>query len=370
MEQNERSLPRPSIGVEGGTGSGVYSRPSAYFDGDGTLVVRASAAAGCRRALWYAAAEHEPTNPTTDEALTVMEAGNALEPVVLRAMERAGWDVIPTDPQDPQTVAFQIAPNLKVTGHPDATGVLPLFGGPEVIVEVKTRGPSAYRRWEALGAERSHPESVAQLALYTYGKYREPRGGVIATMDTGSREWDVEVIPADRVEVALDRVRSWRSPSGVSHDLYGEDTDALPERDFPADSWQCRSCPFLDTCLPGNAVSASEVEKASGLTEAGEPENRVTRQDARAALAAYEAAQESTREPDRAKREALGTLKTWMRQQRLTKTTIEGRAKERTVSLVHSRRYSVDYRKLNEALDPETRREIVTEQESEYVRVS
>ena len=360
MEQNEQTPPR----------NGVYSRPSAYFDGDGTLVVRASAVAGCRRALWYAATEHEPTNPTTDETLTVMEAGTALEPVVLRAMERANRDVIPTDPQDPQTVAFQIAPNLKVTGHPDATGVLPLFGGDEVIVEIKTRGPSAYRRWQVLGAERSHPESVAQLALYTYGKYREPRDGVIATMDTGSREWDVEVIPADRVEVALERVRSWLGELADNYELNGPDPDALPERDFPADDWHCRSCPFLDTCLPGNAGLASQVEKASGLTEAEEPENRVTRQDAQAAVAAYEAAQESTREPDRAKREALDILKTWMRQQGLTKTPIEGRAKERTVSLVHSRRYSVDYRKLNEALDPETREEIVTEHDSEYVRVS
>ena len=33
MEQNEQNPPR----------NGVYSRPSAYFDGDGTLVVRASA---------------------------------------------------------------------------------------------------------------------------------------------------------------------------------------------------------------------------------------------------------------------------------------------------------------------------------------
>ena len=360
MEQNEQNPPR----------NGVYSRPSAYFDGDGTLVVRASAAAGCRRALWYAATEHEPTNPTTDEALTVMEAGTALEPVVLRAMERANWDVIPTDPQAPQTVAFQIAPDLKVTGHPDATGVLPLFGGDEVIVEVKTRGPSAYRRWQVLGAERSHPESVAQAALYTYGSYGQARDVVIATMDTGSRTWDHEVIPAHRVEVALEGVRSWLGELADHYTLNGPDPDTLPERDFPADSWQCRSCPFLDTCLPGNAVSASEVEKASGLTEAEEPESRVTRQDAQAALAAYEAAQESAREPDRAKREALDILKTWMRQQGLTKTPIEGRAKERTVSLVHSRRYTVDYRKLNEALDPETREEIVTEHDSEYVRVS
>ncbi len=360
MEQNEQDPPR----------NGVYSRPSAYFDGDGTLVVRASAAAGCRRALWYAATEHEPTNPPTDEALTVMEAGTALEPVVLRAMERAGWDVIPTDPQDPQTVAFQIAPNLKVTGHADATGVLPLFGGDEVIVEVKPRGPSAYRRWQVLGAERSHPESVAQAALYTYGSYGQARDVVIATMDTGSREWDVEVIPADRVEVALERVRSWLGELADHYTLNGPDPDALPERDFPADDWHCRSCPFLNTCLPGNAVSATEVETATGSAEATESENWVTRQDAQAAVAAYEAAQESTREPDRARREALDILKTWMRQQGLGKTTMQGRAKERTVSLVQSKRYSVNYRKLNEALDPETREEIVTEHDSEYVRVS
>ena len=189
-------------------------------------------------------------------------------------------------------------------------------------------------------------------------------------MDTGSREWDVEVIPADRVEVALGRVRSWLGELADHYTLNGADPDALPERDFSADDWHCRFCPFLDTCLPGNAVSASEVETATGFGEATKLESRVTRQDAQAALAAYEAAQESTREPDRAKREALDTLKTWMRQQGLGKTTMQGRAKDRTVSLVQSKRYSVNYRKLNAALDPETRREIVTEQESEYVRVS
>ena len=55
-----------------------------------------------------------------------------------------------------------------------------------------------------------------------------------------------------------------------------------------------------------------------------------------------------------------------MRRQGDTKATVTGR----TVSLVQSKRYSVDYRKLNEALDPEVRAEIVTEHESEYVRVS
>ena len=54
----------------------VYSRPAAHFDGDGALVVRASAASSCRRALWYATTEQQPTNPPSDESLTVMEAGH------------------------------------------------------------------------------------------------------------------------------------------------------------------------------------------------------------------------------------------------------------------------------------------------------
>ena len=111
---------------------------------------------------------------------------------------------------------MRVGPNMVVTGHPDATGVMPLFGG-EAVIEVKTRGPEAFKRWRTLGAERSHPASVAQAAFYTLGTYGELRDAVIATMDTGSRVWDYEVIPAERVGKALERGlrmarRACRSP--------------------------------------------------------------------------------------------------------------------------------------------------------------
>ncbi len=117
----------------------VFSRPAARFDDDGNMEVRASAAGNCRRALWYEATGYEVTNPKTEETLTVLEAGNALEPVALRAMERAGWEVAPADPKDPRAVSVRVGPNMVVTGHPDATGVVPMFGG-ETVIEVKTRG--------------------------------------------------------------------------------------------------------------------------------------------------------------------------------------------------------------------------------------
>ncbi len=344
----------------------VYSRPAARFDGDGQLEIRASAAGACRRALWYAATGYEPTNPPTEESLTVLETGNALEPVVLRAMERAGWEVTPADPRDPQQASVRVGPNMVVTGHPDATGVMPLFGG-ETVIEVKTRGPEAFKRWRALGAERSHPASVAQAAFYTLGTYGELRDAVIATMDTGSRQWDYEVIPAERVGQALERASEWLGELGAHLVLYGPDPDALPERDYSVTDWQCRSCPFLNVCLPG---AAAEAEAEGEVAGDAEPEEPVTDAEAQTALRDYEEIQDTIREFEDEKRWVAARLRAWLGQQGVDKARLEGREKTRSVGMVKSRRYSVDYRRLNNLLDPETRAEIVTENVSEYLRVS
>ena len=211
-----------------------------------------------------------------------MEAGQALEQVVLRAMERASWDVIPVGPLHPLEVTLLIAPDLRVTGHPDATGILPFFGGPEVIVEVKTRGPEAYKRWQTLGAERSHPESVAQASLYTYGMYGEARDVVIATMDTGSRQWDTETIPAERVEDAMEAVSFRLGELADHYGAHGQNPDALPERDFRAGSWQCRTCPFLNTCQPGAAEERGETDESPDIEG-----REVSTEEAREALSTW-----------------------------------------------------------------------------------
>ena len=144
---------------------------------------------------------------------------------------------------------MRVGPHLLVTGHPDATGRMPpvsstgqalpqgeaagpeptaqtsLFGdapaapahGDEMVVEVKTRGPEAFKRWRTLGAERSHPASVAQAAFYTLGTYGDLRDAAIATMDTGGRVWDYEVIPAHRLERALEDACAWLGELAAHH---------------------------------------------------------------------------------------------------------------------------------------------------------
>ena len=339
----------------------AYSRPATRIDDDGGLEVRASAAMGCRRALWYAATGQAHTNEPTDQSVTIMEAGRALEPVVLAAMRRAGWEIFPSDPANPERVSVSLAPGLTVAGHPDATGRIPVFGGDELIVEVKTRGPAAFKRWQAMGAEISHPDSVAQAAVYSHGRFGEARHVVIATMETGSRGWDFEVIPSPRVTAALEKTRTWLQPLARHLAAAGPDPDALPERDFAAGSWRCGACPFLAVCRPGEAEP-----DVPDVQQPDVQQSEVTEEEARAAVASYTAAQEAVREPDRAKRAALETLKEWMRGRGNGKESIGGR----TVSLVRTTRFSVNHRRLSTLLDPETRAEVVTESTSEHVRVT
>ncbi len=208
---------------------------------------------------------------------------------------------------------------------------------------------------------------MAQAAFYTVGTYGELRDAVITTMDTGSRQWDYEVIPAARVETALERACEWLGHLGAHYVLNGPDPDALPERDFSVGDWQCRSCPFLNVCLPGMTAEAEEeVEPA----EDAEPAEPVTDEEARKALHEYEEIQDTIREFEDEKRWVLERLRAWLGQQGVLKAKLEGREKTRSVGMVRTTRYSVDYKRLNALLDPETRSEIVTENVSEYLRVS
>ena len=360
-----------------------YNRPMAKFTGD-RIEVRASALGRCRRALWYSATEQPATNPTSPESLTIMESGNALELVVVRAMQRAGWAIQPEDRESPNAVSVEMGDHLIVSGHPDATGFLPktaaeimaidefLFDGERtltpdddpVVIEVKTRGPEAFKRWQTLGAERSHPDSVAQAACYSLGLFGHFRDVVIATLDTGSRRWDYEVIPAERVERAWSRAGDRLSELADYFDANGPDPQVLPERDFEATDWQCRSCPYLDTCQPAlPEVSPTQVDDDTTF----EP---VSNEDAQSALWHYEEISELLKSLNADKRESLDTLARWLTTQDVTKAQLDGREKTRTVGMVSTKRYKVDHKRLNALLDPVQRAEIVTESRSEYLRVS
>lgn len=340
----------------------VYSHPNITFDekGTGTITVRMSAASSaCERALFYEAFQRSRRGVTDadrprDRATRAMLAmGNALEPVALDDLRFDGWEVVANDSDESSSIS--VGDNMVLEGHHDAIARPALFGGEFQIVEVKTRSSDNFRRWQTLGAERSNPEAVRQAALYSYGRFGEARNAVIATLDTGNRVCDYEVIPAERVEraykVVIERME------GLEERMRSE---RLPDPGFPTDHWMCRRCPFLELC--GNVSPPDEGPDETAT---------VSEEDAAEAMAAYAAAEEElkaapVKSAQKRKKDAQAVLRLYMLQMDGTKKAEVG---DRTVSLVRSRRFKVDHKKLNELLDPDARAEVVTETVSEFVRV-
>ena len=134
--------------------------------------------------------------------------------------------------------------------------------------------------------------------------------------------------------------------------LNGPDPDALPDRDFSATSWHCRSCPFLAVCLPG---TAAEAGGEGDVAEDAEPAAPVTDEEARNALHEYE--EDPGHDPGVRGREAVGGGKA----SGLAGAAGRGQGEARRAGEYplrehgESRRYSVDYRRLNNLPDPDVR---------------
>ena len=121
---------------------------------------------------------------------------------------------------------------------------------------------------------------------------------------------------------------------------------------------------------PGSPETVPAMHDRGPVAKA--PDTRkfeVSDDDARMALAAYESAMNARQDAEQARREALDVLEAWLKKRGTDHATLPGQAKERLVKLVRTTRRSVDYEKLDVALDPETRAEIVTERVWEFVRV-
>ena len=247
-------------------------RPSAHWDGH-TLTVRASAQADCRRALWYAATGQEPTNPPDEIAQVRMDAGRALESVVIRAMRRAGWQTTNyAEARRNVDVLVELAPGLIVEGTPDARAVAPdaketgYFGHPlHSLVEVKTYGHARYKYWQSVWTEGMNPGAMMQAAAYHFGlaalgEIDRDAPVIFASLDTDTREWDYEAIDTARVsawrEAAIERLLGLR---------YALTNGNQPEPEYNPGDWQCRSCPFLTVCGNVEPEPAGKVESMTGF---------------------------------------------------------------------------------------------------------
>ena len=336
------------------TQSGVYGRPPAEMLRDGRMLIRASAIGSCRRELWYHAHGYERGDKMTPEALMILESGIALEPVIVEAMRRNGWTVNHTQQSQPVSLKIPLTENIRITGHHDATGIPP-DGETPMVIEIKSRGEAAFTRWKTLGAERSHPESVEQAAVYTWALWREFRDVTISTMNVAERDWDYEIIPGERVRESLRKARDRLVDLPRATEP--------PDRDYGAGSWVCGRCPFLAECRPEMLVDLDVEDVTDGKAE-------ISDEEAQAALQAYVTAREAIRGPEKQKDDAAALLKTWLRQRGQKTIAVPTLTESMKVTLVDRRNYSTDYKLLNAMLPPEEREKVVRENMSQYIRVT
>ena len=326
-------------------------RPSAHWDGH-TLTVRASAQADCRRALWYAATGQEPTNPPDEIAQVRMDAGRALESVVIRAMRRAGWQTTNyATARYNVDVSEDLAEGLTIAGTPDARAIE--YGDTlRSLVEVKTYGHSRYKHWQSMRTEGMNPAAMMQAAIYRRGLYNDDQIDlsapvVFACLDTDTREWDYEAIDPARVDmwagVAEDRLTELRK------DLLA---DRQPEPEYNPGDWQCRSCPFLTVCGNVEPEPAGDAHTVAEFADA---------------VRGFQIAEVNGDE--KGKKAERQSMAAYLVESELPRLTVEQDGMEHTVSLRTTPKTDVDLKLLATLLSREDYERVVAYKVSHTVAV-
>ena len=350
----------------------IYARP-ALVPPETTadpVVIRASAARGsCRRELGYMYFGVAPTDEISDHTQMIFDTGNALESVVVDAMNRSGtWDVWPTDRVNPPKASLSlVGGRVVVEGYPDAVGVKKPGDSLQKIVEVKTRGSGAFKDWLRRGTARSHPEAVVQSAVYTLGLFGEYRPAVIATMNTDERTWETEVVGTDSMARAVAD-----ADARLSEFLGHVDGGRLPPPDYEQGYWKCSSCTFRTLCETRRAAAtdAEEIGEQQPAEQAASA--LVSLEEFQNAVLDYETAHDGESASKQDKKRVANLLRTYMTQNNLETVQVQGAEKKRKVSLSEGAgRNSTNYKLLRELVPNSVYEQVVRESPgSNTLRVS
>ena len=305
------------------------SRPNAVW-ADGDIKVRSSAVSECRRALYYSLMDVPVSNPVSESSRFIMDTGTALEDVVIDAVVRQGEFVV-IDKQVP--VELPITDGLTVTGHIDVL-LLDVGIEEEFVGEVKTRGSEAYKNWEVLGVERSHPNTVQQMAMYVYARHGDAKDAYIFVMNVGDRIWGKERVPASQIALAFqDATRRLKE---FNDDIRN---NVVPDKEYHRSDWICQQCSWYDVCWNGVSNVIDDNKDFTAVVDT------ITEDDFKIAVRDYVSAVQAMKSQDSDKESAKTVINNYMTQNGLDAYQFPGVA---NVKMVHSSRKNVNWAELNQ----------------------
>ena len=360
--------------------SNYYNRPPITVARDeNRVIIRASSASNCRRQLAYYAHGYTVTNPPNNIAINRMLAGTYLEAVAVDWLRRTGWIAVRSFTDDyprPPRLRIELTDNIVVTGTPDAHGLHPMLTDSQLtVLEIKTRGNAAWAQMEKLGTLGAFPSAIAQLAFYRRGllTYQAKHGldiihpdstGMLVSMNTDTK--DVRLFRASdlNLENTLTDLTANLTPL-VSLLLQSDDPEQLPAKDYRADSWQCKSCPFFNTC---------QQQKPDDSEDSDDPDTpKVSRLQALNALHTYEEAASNVVDnkiAEAEKKTARETLLQYVKGEQQENVELIGRSGlSKNIKITKRETTQVDLEALGQLLSTEQYNEIVKLKVTEGVSV-
>ena len=212
----------------------------------------ADAAASCRRALHYVVKDVPLTDPPGPQDHIRSEVERALTPVLIRAMQRAEWDVIPANQSSSSSIDLGAGLSLLTAPAPLVRHAQHTQGS-YAMLQAQVCTTSRFDYWRRTAASVSHPKIVAQAAVQRAALVRSAQINahakvVFAAICAESGEWDIETIAPRKLDTVLAntrlRLETWTRNLA--------ENGPVPEPDHPANSRTCKKCPFRSICRGTN----------------------------------------------------------------------------------------------------------------------
>ena len=214
--------------------------------------LRVSATSKCIRALHYSANGMKETDPPDEEAQNRMALGHMAEVLIIRAMERRGWETDNTvlSPDGQMDLEIEITTangeTKKLPGHPDGRCRHEYYtNGKWVPLECKQMNDDLAVMTRATGIASVYPGYILQIGIYGREMKRRDlvqsgEAGVFGMMDRGGR-----MLPPERVRWSSKTIDdALAKMAAVADGKEGPE----PVRPHQKGSDECAICPYHTLC--------------------------------------------------------------------------------------------------------------------------
>ena len=319
-----------------------------------TINIHASTLRDCRRASFYKV-NNEPRTNSQDHSFQQVSRrmAGALNAVVLDTMAEAGWTISHTNlsmSSDSFIPGTHVSDTVHAIGHhPDWTQ------DRDTVIRVQARTEASIQATQRHSIITAHQELEARLAFLhlqanTEGLTDPEAPAILATLNLDSRQVHIDMLFPHQSEAVNDETKTW---------LVDNQSNVMPNPDYNPESYECRHCPWLDTCH-GPQEDDEDPEVPEDIYESLEK-----------ACDDYAVAHNQTREHAKAEKQrsnARDAIKGYLVQQKLSIFTHQG---EHTITakLTPTSPVNVDVDELKRIVSPAQFRQIVTVGKSERINI-